>query len=306
MKKSTVNNGIQHDYTNQCFVTELTGSSFYFPSTANENSLRGLFIGKDVILFNIKETDNDVDVIVSIPDGFDCVHYWKGKVTSKTESKNAHLTYHGRRKRKKATGEIHVISDGMDPLSGKCPYTESHISSSSNIRDHPLPICRIELSKNPGSVVPKKAIINYFHTDIPHCFFNTLEIHLAKKGYLRTVADPTPRNDPWRSLFIYNSMHTFFLKKIERRPGFYPQVLALQTRTFELIIMATREYKNLTYKRNSVKYFHTRDYFRELGKRKVIECQGGYFIDRSPNEPTNPEAKLMLDYLNIAEENKSR
>jgi len=299
----SVNNGKIHDYAGQQYMSDFTRCTFYFPSNNSENNLRGLFSDKEVLLFNMEEKNHDIDVVISFPDNYDCVHYWKGKETLVNKSQKSHLTYHGSRKRKKATGEIHIVSNGNNPLKGKAPYTESHLASSSNIVDHPLPICRIELSNTPGSVKPQKNIINYFHTDTSKCFFNTIEVSLTKKGYLKSIAAPIPSNDPWRATFIHTSMHSFFLRKTFLRPGWYPQALALQTKTFELIIIATREYRNQSYANNSISYFHTKDYFREMGKRKVIEHRGGFFIDKTPNEPNNPEAKLMSDYLKKFQEN---
>lgn len=293
----SVNNGTKHVYVGQQYISDFTGCTFYYPSNDFENDLRGLYNNKEFVLFNVVEDHDEIDVVISFPNEYDCIHYWKGKETVVTKSKNAHLTYHGHGKRKKATGEIHIISEGSNPLKGKSPYTESFVSSSSDITNHPLPICRMELTETPGSVKPNKEIGNYFNTDISTCFFNTIEVHLAKKGYLKSLAAPVPSDDPWRSMFIYNSMHTFYLKKIQRRPGWFPQALALQTKSFELIILATREYKNMSYEKNAIRYFQTRDYFRELSKRMVLDHGVGFFIEQSPSKPSSSKGKLMSDYL---------
>lgn len=92
-------------------------------------------------------------------------------------------------------------------------------------------------------------------------------------------------------------MHAYFLGKIERRPGLYPQVICLQTDSFELIILATHEYKNASYDSNKLKYFHTKDYFRDLCGRRVMEQKDGFFIDQLANGKRAVGGKHMSDFL---------
>lgn len=295
-----INNGIQHDSKGQRFLSEISRCTYYFDSDSHKSRLKGLFEFREFIAFCLKESGSSVDVYVTIPDGYECIHYKKGTITSTVKSQDAHLTYHGTPKRKKITGEIHVITGKENPLKGKSPYTEAPLAGTSNIQIHPLPICRIELSENPGELKQSSKTSNFFHTKTQGCFFNTIEVHLARKGYLYDVASVS-RTIPaaWASVFIHTSLHAYFLGRLERRPGNFPQALCLQTERFELIVLATREYKNPNYTQNTVKYFHTKDYFRELGGRNIIEHANGWFIDQVPGGRQKPGSKLLSDLLKV-------
>lgn len=293
-----MNNGIKHDIRGQKYRSDFSLCTYYFDSHESVAKIKALRDGKPILAFCLKELDGGVDVFITIPDGYECMHFRKGKLTSNIESKNAHLTYHGIAKRKKMTGEIHISSDGYNPLKGKAPYTEAPNASSSNIELHPLPVCRIELSESTGQIAEHRHIENYFETQLPKCFFNTIEVHVAKKGYAKKIASASTFISPiWASVFIHMSMHAYFLGRIERRAGHYPQVICLQTHNFELIILATHEYKNATYDSNKLKYFHTKDYFNDLCRRRVIEDENGFFIDQLTNNKQTTNPKYMSDFL---------
>lgn len=293
-----MNNGIKHDIRGQKYRSDFSLCTYYFDSHESVAKIKALRDGKPILAFCLKELDGGVDVFITIPDGYECMHFRKGKLTSNIESKNAHLTYHGIAKRKKMTGEIHISSDGYNPLKGKAPYTEAPNASSSNIELHPLPVCRIELSESTGQIAEHRHIGNYFETQLPKCFFNTIEVHVAKKGYAKKIASASTFISPiWASVFIHMSMHAYFLGRIERRAGHYPQVICLQTHNFELIILGTHEYKNATYDSNKLKYFHTKDYFNDLCRRRVIEDENGFFIDQLTNNKQTTNPKYMSDFL---------
>lgn len=293
-----INNGTQHDSRGQNILSELSRCTYYFGSNSGEIRLKGIFGIKEFVAFCLTESKSSVDVYITIPDGYECIHYKKGHITSSVKSTNAHLTYHGSPKRKKITGEIHVVTDQRNPLKGKSPYVEAPLASSSNIQIHPLPICRIELSANPGELNQQSKALNYFQANTPDCYFNTLEVHLARKGYLYDVASASPVIPAiWASFFIHISLHAYFLGKLERRPGNFPQALCLQTERFELIVLATREYKNPSYEKNTVRYFYTKDYFHDLGTRSVSEHASGWFIDQVSGGKQKPGSKLLSDFL---------
>jgi len=276
-----MNNGISHDYYGQKYFCDLTRCTYYFDNhKSNINTIRATYKGENILLFKIEEHHDSVEIYITIPDNFYCNHYKNGTLTQEILSKKAHLTYHGKPKRKKISGEIHIKNNNHNPLKGKADKTEAPLASSSNIEMHPLPICRIELTDIIGNVNTNKNISNYFEVFSEKCFFNTIEVHLARRNYMKNIASVT-RNMPdiFASLFIYTSMHTFYLDKIELRPGHFPQALALQTKKFELIILVTREYKNLSYDRNVLRYFYTKDYFKDLCSRNIIQCDDGYFVE---------------------------
>lgn len=293
-----MNNGIRHDSTGQQFLSEISRCAYYFFSDSHENRLKGIFESREFVAFCLKESESSVDAYVTIPDGYECIHYKKGAITSSVKSRNAHLTYHGTPKRRKITGEIHVIIDQANPLKGQSTYTEAPLACSSNVQIHPLPICRIELSSNPGEINQSSKTANFFSAKTQECFFSTIEVHLARKGYLYDVASASHTIPAaWASVFIHTSLHAYFLGRLERRPGNFPQALCLQTDRFELIVLATREYKNPSYTQNTVKYFHTKDYFRELGGRYIIEHANGWFIDQIPSSRQKHGRKLLSDFL---------
>lgn len=294
-----MNNGTAHDYSSQEYACDLTGCTFYFDNHMSKtNKIRATYGGKDILLFSITEGTDSVEIIVAIPDDFGCIHYKNGACTKICISKNGHLTYHGKSKRKKITGEIHIKNDGVNIFKGESDKTAAPVASSSNIESHPLPMCRIELSGNIGAVVPTDDIRNYFELQSGSCFFNTIEVHLSRRGYMYNIASVAKNiPDVLASLFIHASMHAFYLDRIERRPGLFPQAIALQTEKFELIILATQEYKNPSYNDNSIRYFYTKDYFRDLVSRNIIEHKDGWFVDQSSKLPLKDGAYKLSTRL---------
>ena len=294
-----MNNGIPHDFSHQEYASDLTGCAFYFDSyKENTNRINANIAGRCVLSFLLKEKNNLVDVYVTIPENFNCIHYKKGRITKKYLSKDAHLTYHGKARKKKITGEIHIKSSGKNIFKGESDKTEAPKASSRNIKIYPLPICRIELSDTVGNVTPKNDIGNYFELKTEKYFFNTIEVHLAKRGYLKDLASVSRKiPDEYSALFLQTSMHTFYLDKIERRPGLFPQALAMQIDDFELIILATHEYKNPSYSCNAIRYFYTKDYFRELGSRNIIKHGDFFFVDQKSNMPQKDGAYRLLSRI---------
>lgn len=290
-----MNNGIPHDYSTQEYACDLTGCTFYFDNhVANTNRVRAVLDGKTILAFALRENAGSVEAYLTMPDGVDCVHYKNATETVVFTSRDAHLTYHGKPNGKKLTGAIHVKNNGVDPLKGEADKTDAPIASSSNIEIHPLPICRIELSDSIDGVSPPDDIVNYFQVKTPACVFNTIEVHLSRRGYmhnLASVARIIP--DEYSSLFIHTSMHAFYLDRLERRPGRFPQALVLQTQHFELIILATHEYKNPSYTRSALRYYRTKDYFGDLSSRNIIDAGGGFFVDQRSHMPYKDGARRL-------------
>lgn len=282
-----INNATAHDYTKQQYACDLTGCAFYFGGQSKtSNSARATLLGSDVLLFKLEEKNGAVDVFISIPNEFLPIHYYQGNPTSEALTWEAHLTYHGQSKKKKMSGEIHLVNNGQNNFSGKATVVSAPLAFSSDIAKYPLPICRLELNLSAGRVQPKRDISNFFELHPENVFFNTVEVHLARAGFLRSIASCSPKVSPLLgSIFINTSMHLFYLNRMERRPGLFPQVLALQTQNYELVIFAAHEYKNLRYQENAVRYFHTEDYFRRLLSRNVMPHGDGWFLDQKPNQP---------------------
>lgn len=282
-----LHNAIPHESSKQEYACNLTRCSFYFGGqTKTSNSARATLSGLDVLLFKLQEENGEVDVFISIPDDFLPTHYFQDNATTGQRTKAAHLTYHGRSKKKKMSGEIHLVSNGHNIFSGTSNMVSAPLAFSSDIPKYPLPICRLELNLSAGRVHPKKYIPNFFELHPGDVFFNTVEIHLARTGFLHSIASCSSEVSPvLGSSFIHTSMHLFYLNKLERRPGLFPQVFALQTKNYELVIFAAHEYKNSQYQENAVRYFHTEDYFRRLVSRNVLPHGDGWFVDQQPNQP---------------------
>lgn len=280
-----INSATAHDYTKQQYACDLTGCTFYFGGqTKTHNSARATLSGSDVLLFKLEEKNGAVDVFISIPDKFLPIHYFQGNATSDHLTRDAHLTYHGQSKKKKMSGEIHLVNNCQNKFSGASNLVSAPLAFSSDIAKYPLPICRLELNLSAGCVQPKRDIPNFFELHPDNVFFNTVEVHLARAGFLRSIASCSRKVSPLLgSIFINTSMHLFYLNRMERRPGLFPQVLALQTQNYELVIFAAHEYKNSEYQENAVRYFHTEDYFQNLVSRNVQAYEGGWFVDQQSN-----------------------
>ncbi|MFM8443326.1 MAG: hypothetical protein ACKN9W_08295 [Methylococcus sp.] len=289
-----INNATRHDFSKQEYACDLTGCSFYFGGRGKTgNSARATLLGSNVLLFRLTETDGAIDVIITIPDGFSPTHYYRGRGTPDQLSKAAHLTYHGRPKRKKMSGEIHLVNNGFNRFSGASNKVAAPLSFSEDIGKYPLPICRIELCHQTDHVKPKSDIPNFFELHPGDIFFNTVEVHLARSGFLHSIASCSPSilkvaDGLLGSIFIHSSMQLFYLDRLDRRPGLFPQALALQTQNYELVILATHEYKNSAYQVNALRYFHTEDYFRKLMSRNYLPHGGGWCVDMKSIEVQKP------------------
>ena len=289
-----INNATRHDFSRQEYACDLTGCSYYFGGCGKaDNSVRATLSGSNVLLFKLKERNGAIDVIISVPDDFSPTHYYRGQRTSDQLTKAAHLTYHGRPKRKKMSGEIHLVNNGLNRFSGASNKVAAPLSFSNDIGKYPLPICRIELSNQAGHLQPQSDISSFFELNPGYAFFNTVEVHLARSGFLHSIASCSLAilnvgDGLLGSIFINSNMKLFYLDRLDRRPGLFPQALALQTQNYELVILATHEYKNSEYQKNALRYFHTEDYFRKLVTRNFLPHVGGWFVDMKPNEAQKP------------------
>lgn len=185
----TINNATRHDFSMQEYACDLTGCSFYFGGRGRaENSARATLSGSNVLLFKLTERSGAIDAIITIPDGFSPTHYYRGRGTPDQVSNAAHLTYHGRQKRKKMSGEIHLVNNGLNRFSGASNKVAAPLSICDDIEKYPLPICRIELCDQTGHVQPQSDIPNFFELHPGDVFFNTVEVHLARSGFLHSIA----------------------------------------------------------------------------------------------------------------------
>lgn len=229
----------------------------------------------------LAERDGKADLYITVPPDLSCNHFFKAQLTNSIKSTyDSHLTYHGRSKGKKESGEIHVVVDKSNVLKGQSNILEAPLAYSDDLTIFPLPICRFEFSESIDSIKPRIEISNHFELSGPDCFFNTLDIYLARKGFMAALLNGSARiPNIVSSVFAYTTLEAFITGNLVRRRGRFPQVLTLQTHRYEVIIIAMQEAQHLTYEQNSLSYFHSRNYIKVLFNRFAQEYGNGYFID---------------------------
>ena len=282
-----MNNGKIFDYKSAKGLTELSKCTYFYPSSEKTNYLKATYKQENILAFKFTEENDKVDLIIQIPAEFECYHYFKGKVTQKIISTPiTHLTYHGSAKKKKQSGEIHLIVDNVNTLKGKSNVLEAPLAFSDDIYKFPLPICRFELSSKIGSIEMNELVKNYFEILGQECFFNTIDVYLAKAGFLKNSLNGLfSIPEIAFSIFAHTNLEGFKTSKIIRRRGRYPQVLVLQIKNYELIIINIEEAQNKFYAYNRLYYFHSRNYIKTLFSRNAKKVGDGYFIDLEDGYP---------------------
>lgn len=296
-----INNGSPFDIRKSNYLTPFSKCTFFFTNIGGEeNRIRATYNGQNILGFVIKETSKVTDLIINIPEHCNCVHYWKGNRTANgvISSSDTHLTYHGKAKEKKQSGEIHIKKDGRNILVGRANVLEAPISSSDDLSIYPLPLCRFELSARISNISLKHNINNYFEIKSNSCFFNTLDVYLASKGFMKEVLIHSSRlPEVLISMYAFTSLEGFALGKLVRRVGRFPQVLVVQSFNYEFIIININEYRNPTYDQNTLRFFHTKNYFKELTNRYCLTCEEGYFIDKWANEKEKNDRFFKINDL---------
>lgn len=274
------------------FETTFTNCVFFFESSAEENKAKALKDGETILAFSLSETKKKIDFYLSLPEGIICEHYKEGVKTSEIVSlKNDHLTYHGNsinKKHKQQKGEIHIKKGKDRVLKDKANLLEAPTATSSDISFYPLPLCRVELSDS-LITLDDKNITNYFLLDLKDGFFNTLDIFLSQKGFMKNIlTKPYIFPEALLSYFSFVSLEGFFDNNtVIRRRGTYPQILVLQSKNFEVIVFCMRECNNQNYEKNKLKYAYSYDYIKEHFQRDVIEAEYSFFFGKYRNKNLN-------------------
>jgi hypothetical protein len=265
--------------------TTLTNCVFFFESSEDSNKVKALKDGKTLLAFSLSETKKKIDFYLSLPEGIECEHHKEGIKTSSIISfQNDHLTYHGNainKKHKQQKGEIHIKHSKKRVLNDTANMLEAPLATSSDISFYPLPLCRAELADS-IRFLGDKDIANYFSLDLGCGFFNTLDIFLAKKGFMKNMlTQPYIFPRALLSYFSFVSLEGFFKgNTIIRRTGIYPQILVLQSKSFEVIIFCMREDRNQTYDNSSLKYAYSYDYIKEHFQRHMVEAEHSFFFGK--------------------------
>ena len=271
------------------YESTFTNCVFFFESNAEQNKVKALKNDKTILAFSLNETKKKIDFYLSLPERIICEHHKEGVKTSEiTSLQNDHLTYHGNninKKHKEQKGEIHIKKGKNRVLKDKANLLEAPIATSSDISFYPLPLCRVELSDDTVTL-GEKDITNYFSLDLKDGFFNTLDIFLAQKGFMKNVlTKPYIFPKALLAYFSFVSLEGFFdNNKVIRRRGTYPQILVLQSKSFEVIIFCMRESNNQNYKKNTLKYAYSYDYIKEHFQRDVVEGKDSFFFGLNRNK----------------------
>ncbi|MCK9210425.1 MAG: hypothetical protein M0P61_06280 [Ignavibacteriaceae bacterium] len=291
-----LNNGEIFDYEKARVLTELSKCTYLYRSAEKTNYLKTTYKQENILAFKFTEENEKVDLIIQIPSEFECYHYFKGKTTQKTISTpRTHLTYHGCSKKKKQSGEIHLVVDDTITLKGKSNVLEAPLAFSDDIYKFPLPICRFEFCSNISSIEINELIPNYFEILGQECFFNTIDVYLAKAGFItNSLNGLLTIPEIAFSIFAHTNLEGFKISKIIRRRGRYPQVLVLQIKNYELIIVNIEEAHNKFYVYNRLYYFHSRNYLKTLFNRNAKKVGEGYFIDLEDGYPDKGDGYFKI------------
>lgn len=271
------------------FETTFTNCVFFFESNIEENKAKALKDGETILAFSLNEIKKKIDFYLSLPEGIVCEHYKEGVKSSEIVSlQNDHLTYHGNsinKKHKQQKGEIHIKQGKNRVLKGKANMLEAPLATSSDISFYPLPLCRIELVNNIAPLCDKD-IKNYFSLNLEDGFFNTFDIFLAQKDFMKNIlTKPYLFPEAFLAYFSFVSLEGFFNNNtITRRTGTYPQILVLQSKSFEVIIFCMIESNNQNYEINTLKYAYSYDYIKEHFQRDVIEAKHSFFFGKYRNK----------------------
>ena len=296
--QTPLNNGLlHHPKQNLCHFGRC---SYFFTGDKKENFLLGRYKGSKVVACKLAEKNGNLDLYITFPENTYCNHFHKAQITHRIKSTpDSHLSYHGHSKGKKESGETHLIVNGSNLLKGRANVLQAPLSRSGNLAVFPLPICRLELSESPGEITPRALVDNYFELFGQNCFFNTLDMYLARKGYMASLLDRTSLiPEIVASIFAFITLETFKVGRLIPRRGHFPQIVILQTAHFELIIIAMKEAQNAQYNENQLSYFHSRDYFQNLFNRFSIHNEHGYFVDLfETNQKTKEGFVKIMDLL---------
>lgn len=285
--KPIANNG---DRLISNIVTDLTHCTYFYRHNGKKSLLKATRNSKPVLAFALDETAKKVDFYVSVPKNITCEHYNEGSKThSVVSDSSTHLTYHGtsvNKKNSRQKGEIHIKHNTERVHKEKANLIEAPLCVSSDISRYPLPICRIELDENVCEL-EKQGSDNFVELEVNGVFFNTIEIYLARRGFMKRLL-----SEPWRfppnlpAYFAYTSLEGIYKNNtVIRRRGRYPQILVMESKNFEVVVIAMQEAQNQQYQETKLKYARSINYLEEHFQREVINTNTGFFIskDRCPN-----------------------
>jgi len=273
----------------------------FFSSHEKSNFLKINLQGKTVLALKLSEEHNNIDVFIQIPPLFHCYHFFNGKITNEIVSTdNTHLTYHGKQKKLKQSGETHLIVDGQRSLKDRSNVLDAPLAVSKILIKYPLPLCRFELTKTLETIFTEKDIQNEMEIFSDSIYKNTIDVYLTKRDFMhRSIIGDSSVNEIFHTLFSHYTVEGIIKDElILRRSDNLPQIAVLQSSNFELILFNIQEAQHLEYAENKLLYFHSLDYFRNLCQRKVVPAgDGGWFISKYPTNQKQDKDDTFLNEL---------
>lgn len=266
-------------------MTDLTNCTYFFPYEGEKSLLKATKNAKPVLAFSLDETAKKMDLYLSIPQNITCEHYEEGMMTCSIKSDaNTHLTYHGtplNKKNSKQKGEIHIKYNSQRVHKDKANLLEAPLCISRDISRYPLPICRIELGENVCDL-DKQEIENFVELNVNGVFFNTIELYLAQRGFMkRLLSEPWQFPPNFPAYFAYTSLDGIYKNNtVIRRRGRYPQILVIESKNFEMIVISIQEAQNQQYSESKLKYAKSINYLEEHFQREILNTNAGFFISK--------------------------
>lgn len=276
-------------------MSDFNNLTYFFYSIEENSKLKATKNGNTVLAFSLSEIKGKMNLYISLPKNIMCEHYKDGiKTCEILSSDGTHLSYHGNSNKRKQKGEIHINHHEQRVHKERENLLEAPLCTSNDISFYPLPICRIELN-NTINALKDKNITNFFELELNGIFLNTIDVFLAKKGFMKNILsepDYFPENLP--SYFAYTSLEGIYKGNIiTGRRGRYPQILVLQSKNFEVILICMQEAQNQLYATSTLKYAQSINYLEELFQRNIVELKEGFLISEKRN--TNVDELVVIN-----------
>ena len=257
----------------------------------NENRL--YVYDKNNILFGLKlevKFEKDINVYVTPPKDFKCSHYNGNKISRvgiTTSNKNTHLSYHGKKKKNKVSGEIHVSSNNKRIGAESQNYIEAPRLSEKQINVYPLPICKLYFKSKSNFITISKPVYNYIQLqDIPYPI-NTLDIYLSKRGCLNRMLRSDNELDYILSWLLFSSSLNMFAEgqlgwsyEIDDRHSDFIRLYRLPCHDFELLVIISDDKRAIVNNtlEDSLVYFKTKNYLEKILDRYIVKQKGNTYL----------------------------
>lgn len=258
---------------------------------ANENTLYVYDENKLKFAFTLKRYSlKEINTYISFPKGFICQHYNKNKISKVGQvisNENCHLTYHGKTRKKKISGEIHISKNGKRIGKEAQNYLEAPLLTENDINTFPLPVCKFYFTKNMQSIETQKEIYNYIDvTNVP-VQINSIDVYISKRSCFNRILQCRSKIDYLLGFIFYGSSLNMFAKgqlgwsyEIDNRLSSFIRVYRLPCNDLELLLIFSNDERVIHNNKlaNYLIYFKTKNYLENILDRYVVENDGGFYI----------------------------